>query len=162
MQITSPPVRHNVTSHFNWTLSFSGPVVRGTEFQSFKIRRLIDWLICVWVRDCAVTMHLGLNWWALCAHINLCEPRPFTKVPDGPQTYTLNVLWLQAEGARCICLSEAKASHSHRMWAEVSSSAPHLLHNRLSDTLFRWRCLLRVLCPVRRPVTAIVETCRNK
>ena len=57
---------------------------------------------------------------------------------------------------RCACLSDAKASHSHRMWAEVSSSAPHLLHNGLSDSPIRWRCLLRVLCPVRRPVTALV------
>ena len=36
-----------------------------------------------------------------------------------------------------------------------SSSAPHLLHNGLSDSLIRWRCLLRVLCPVRRPVTTL-------
>ena len=56
---------------------------------------------------------------------------------------------------RCTCLSEAKASHSQRMWAEVSSCAPHLLHNGLSDSPIRWRCLLRVLCPVRRPVTAL-------
>jgi len=56
---------------------------------------------------------------------------------------------------RYTCLSEAKASHSQRMWAEVSSSAPHLLHSGLSDSPIRWRCLLRVLCPVRRPVTAL-------
>ena len=41
------------------------------------------------------------------------------------------------------------------MWAEVSSSAPHLLHSGLSDTPIRWRCLLTVSCPVRRPVTAL-------
>jgi hypothetical protein len=34
---------------------------------------------------------------------------------------------------RFACLSEARASHSHRMWAEVSSSAPHMLHNGLPD-----------------------------
>jgi len=56
---------------------------------------------------------------------------------------------------RYTCLSEAKASHSHRMWAEVSSSAPHLLHSGLSDSPSKWRCLLRVLCLVRRPVTAL-------
>jgi len=27
-----------------------------------------------------------------------------------------------------VCLSEAKASHSHRMWTEVSSSVPHFQH----------------------------------
>jgi len=56
---------------------------------------------------------------------------------------------------RFASLCKAKASHSQRMWAEVSSSAPHLLHNGLSDSPSRWRCLLRVLCPVRRPVTAM-------
>jgi hypothetical protein len=30
------------------------------------------------------------------------------------------------------CLSEAKASHSQRIWAEVSSITPHFLHNGLS------------------------------
>ena len=34
-------------------------------------------------------------------------------------------------------LSEAKASHSHRMWAKVSSSAPHLLHSGPSDSPIR-------------------------
>ena len=56
---------------------------------------------------------------------------------------------------RYTCLSEAKASHSQRVWAEVSSSAPHLLHSGLSDSPIRWICLLMVLCPVRRPVTAL-------
>jgi hypothetical protein len=52
-------------------------------------------------------------------------------------------------------LHETKASHSQRMWAEVSSSAPHLLHSGRSDSPIKWRCLLRVLCPVRRPITAL-------
>ena len=56
---------------------------------------------------------------------------------------------------RYACLSKAKASHSQRMWAEVPSSAPHLLHSGLSNSPNRWRCLFRVLCPVRRPVTAL-------
>ena len=34
------------------------------------------------------------------------------------------------------CLSEAKVSHSERMWADVSSSAPHL-HSELSDSPIR-------------------------
>jgi len=56
---------------------------------------------------------------------------------------------------RCTCLSEAKAPHSQRMWAEVYSFTPHLLHNGLSSSPSRWRCFLRVLCPVRRPFTAL-------
>jgi len=56
---------------------------------------------------------------------------------------------------RYTCLSEAKASHSHGMWAKVSSSAPHLLHGGLSDSPIRWKFLLRVLCPMRMPETAL-------
>jgi len=41
------------------------------------------------------------------------------------------------EEPRYTCLSEVKASQSHRMWAEVSSSAPHLLHRGLSDSPIR-------------------------
>jgi len=58
------------------------------------------------------------------------------------------------KGSRFTCLCEAKASNSQRMWAAFSTSAPHL-DNRLSDSPNRWRYLLRVLCPVRRPVTAL-------
>jgi hypothetical protein len=56
---------------------------------------------------------------------------------------------------RYACLSEAKASHRQRIWAKVSSCAPHFLHNGLSISPIKWRCLLRVLCPVRRPVTTL-------
>jgi hypothetical protein len=34
---------------------------------------------------------------------------------------------------RYACLSEVKASHLQRIWAEVSSIIPHLLHNGLSS-----------------------------
>jgi hypothetical protein len=39
------------------------------------------------------------------------------------------------------------------MWAEFSSSAPHLLPKGLMVSPIKWRCLLRVLCLVRRPIT---------
>ena len=57
---------------------------------------------------------------------------------------------------RYVCLSEAKASHSHKMCAEVPSSVPHFLQVGLSLSLITCRCLLRVLCPVSRPITALV------
>jgi hypothetical protein len=41
------------------------------------------------------------------------------------------------------------------MWAEVSSSAPHLLHSGLSNSPIRWICLLRVWRPMKRPVMAL-------
>ena len=53
---------------------------------------------------------------------------------------------------RCTCLSEAKASQSQRMWDKVFSFT---LHSGLTSSPSRWRCLLRVLCPVRRPVAAL-------
>jgi hypothetical protein len=49
---------------------------------------------------------------------------------------------------RYACLIEARASHSHRMWDEVSSAVPHLLHKGLFISPFKWRCLFRVLCPL--------------
>jgi hypothetical protein len=56
---------------------------------------------------------------------------------------------------RYACLSEIKAPHSQRVRAEVSSSVAHLLYNGLSDSPIKCRCLLRVLCPVIRPVTTL-------
>jgi hypothetical protein len=55
---------------------------------------------------------------------------------------------------RYVHLSEAKASHLHRMWAEVSSSAPHFLHKGLLISPIKWKCLL-VSCPVGRPITTL-------
>ena len=52
---------------------------------------------------------------------------------------------------RYVCLSEAKASHSHRMWTEVSSSAPHFLQMGLLLSPILYRCLLKALFPVNRP-----------
>ena len=57
------------------------------------------------------------------------------------------------EEPRYACLSEAKASHSQRMWAEVSSLTAHILHNGLSSSPSRYSCLLRALCLVSRTVT---------
>jgi hypothetical protein len=62
---------------------------------------------------------------------------------------------------RCICVSKAKASHSQRMWAEVSSFTPHFLHSGLSTSLSRWRCRLRVLCPVSRPREHLSTPCEK-
>jgi len=56
---------------------------------------------------------------------------------------------------RYACLSEARASHSHKIWAEVSSPTPHFLHRGLSSSPSSWRCLLRVLWLVRRPVMTL-------
>ena len=56
---------------------------------------------------------------------------------------------------RYVHLSEARASHSHRMWTEVSSSVPHLLQVGLLCSPIIYKCLLKVLCPVSRPITTL-------
>jgi len=56
---------------------------------------------------------------------------------------------------RYVYLSEAKASHSHKMWTEVSSSVPHFLQVGLLFNPIIYRCLLKVLCPVSRPITTL-------
>jgi hypothetical protein len=56
---------------------------------------------------------------------------------------------------RYVYLREAKASHSHRMWTEVSSSVPHFLQVGLLLCPIICRCLLKVLCPVSRPITTL-------
>jgi hypothetical protein len=52
-------------------------------------------------------------------------------------------------------MCEAKASHSHKMWTEVSSSVPHFLQVGLPLTPLIYKCLLKVLCPVSRPMTIL-------
>jgi hypothetical protein len=56
---------------------------------------------------------------------------------------------------RYVCLSEAKASHSHRTWTKVSSSVPHFLQVGLLLSPIIYRCLLKVLCPVSRPIITL-------
>ena len=56
---------------------------------------------------------------------------------------------------RCLCLSEAKASHSRKMWTEVSSSVQHFLQVVLLLSPIIYKCLLKVLCPVSRPRTTL-------
>jgi hypothetical protein len=88
----------------------------------------IDWLICNWVRGLAALVHLGLNWWALCAPFRFIG----ALLPSQSSRWPPDLHYNKME-PRCARLSEARASHSQRIWAEVSSSAPHLLHNGLSD-----------------------------
>jgi hypothetical protein len=56
---------------------------------------------------------------------------------------------------RYVCLSQAKASYSHKMWTEVSSSVPHFLQVELLLNPIIYKCLLKVLCPVSRPITTL-------
>jgi hypothetical protein len=62
---------------------------------------------------------------------------------------------LKKKEPRYLCLSEARASHSHRTCTEVSSSVPHFLQVGSLLSPITCRCLFRVLCPVSRPVTTL-------
>ena len=56
---------------------------------------------------------------------------------------------------RYVCLSEAKASHSHKMWTEVSSLVLHFLQVGLLLSPIIHKCLLKVLRSVSRPITTL-------
>ena len=102
-------------------------------------------------------MHLGLKIGPLCPlfRTRLQEPCSFDKVPDGPTPSTLISSGSRKKEPRCICRSEAKASHSHKTCTEDSSSAPHFLQVGLSLDPITCRCRRRVLRLVSRPITAL-------
>jgi hypothetical protein len=56
---------------------------------------------------------------------------------------------------RYVCLSQAKASYSHKMWTEVSSSIPHFLQMGLLLSPIIYKCLLKILYPISRPITIL-------
>jgi hypothetical protein len=91
--------------------------------------RLIDWLIWNWVRGLAASMHLGLNWRALCAPFWLMGACYLAKVLDGPQTYICNILWLQEGLVRpvtaldCVLLKDKNLALVSRQGSEISSWA---------------------------------------
>ena len=91
----------------------------------------------------------------LCPMSNRGSPVALLKFQMAAKLILLISTGYRKKEPRCICLSEAKASHSQSLWAKVSSFTPHPLHIGLSNSPTRWRCLLRVLCPVRGPVTTV-------
>jgi hypothetical protein len=82
-------------------------------------------------------------------------PVALPKFLMGPRFTFLIFSGSRKKEPRYACLSEAKASHRQRIWAKVSFSAPHFLRNGLSISPIKWRCFLRVSCPVGRPVTTL-------
>ena len=117
---------------------------------------LIDWFIRNWVRALTVRMHLGLKNRSFVPH-NLVafqgRPVPSLKLQMAPRRKLLMSSGSKKKESRYTCLSEANASHSQRMWGEVSHSAPHRLHKTLLVSPVKWRCLLTVLCPVKWSIT---------
>jgi hypothetical protein len=101
-------------------------------------------------------MHVGLINGPHCApNQNHGGPVALPKLQMAPRPMLLMSPGSKKKEPRCTCLSEAQASHSHRTWAEVPSFMPHPLHKGLFANPSRKSCLLRVLRPVRRPVTTL-------
>jgi hypothetical protein len=111
-----------------------------------------EWMNGIWVRALPSPMHLGLKTGPLCALLwtKLQEPCSFTKAPDGPYTQFPNILQGQKEGIQ-VCMPECLAQNVD--WG--SSSVPHFLQMGLLLNPIIYRCLLRVLCPVSRPITTL-------
>jgi len=60
------------------------------------------------------------------------SPVPLLKFQMAPRHKLLMFSGLKKKKEpRYTCLSEAKASHSERIWADVLSSSAHLLHKEL-------------------------------
>jgi hypothetical protein len=100
-------------------------------------------------------MHLGLKTGPLCPLPGYRSPFPLTKFQMAPTPSTLISSGSKKKEPRYICLSEAKTSHLHKICTEVSSSVPHFLQVGLLLNPITCRCLLKVLCPVSRPITAL-------
>ena len=84
------------------------------------------------------------------------SPVPLAKFQMAPMPRSLISSRSKKKEPRYECLSEAKASHSHKMWTEVSSSVPHFLHMGSLHSPMICKCLLKVLCPVSRPIMTLV------
>ena len=82
------------------------------------------------------------------------SPVSLLKLQMAPRFILLMSSGSKEEESRYACLSEATASHSHRMWAEVSFFAPHLLHSGLSDS--------PGLCPVKGQKTSLGTQKRSR
>jgi len=117
----------------------------------------IDRESSIWVRALPGPMHLGLKTGPLClmSCTKLQELCSFTNFQMAPTTSILMSSSSKKKEPRYLCLSEAKASHSPKICTEVSSSVPHFLQMGLLLSPVICKCLLKVLCPVSRPITAL-------
>jgi len=73
------------------------------------------------------------------------SPVPLAQFQMAPILSVLISSGSKKKEPRCVCLGEDKASHSHKMWTEVSS-VPHFLQVRLLLSRIIYICLLKVTC----------------
>jgi len=82
----------------SWTVQ--PEVSHYTEWATRPIFNASTWLIAIGFRTSQSWHTEALINGPFVPHINSREPCYFAKVPDGPQIYTLDVLWLQGGGAQ--------------------------------------------------------------
>ena len=81
----------------------------------------------VWVWGLSAPMHLGLDLMGpLCPILHHGSPITLLKFQMAPKPKLLISFGSKRKEPRYPRLSEAKASHSQRMWAEVSSLTPQI------------------------------------
>ena len=118
----------------------------------------IDWLISNWFWSLSVPMYPGLKNGSFLPH-NLIPVQessvPFLKFQMAPRLKHLMSTGSKEKEFRCACLSEAKASHPQRVWAEVSSSAPHLLNKGLLFSLIKVKKSSQGIMSVIKPITTL-------
>jgi hypothetical protein len=102
-------------------------------------------------------MHLGLKTGPLCPHMvtGYRSLIPLAKFQMAPAPSNLMSSGFKRKEPRYLYLSEARASHSHKTCTEVSSSVLHFLQVGSLLSPITCRCLVRVLCPVSRPITTL-------
>ena len=101
------------------------------------------------------TQTLGQALCVPCSVLNYRSPVPLSEFQMAPILSFLISSGSKKKEPRYVCLSEAKASHSHKIWTEISSSVPHFLQVGLLLSPIVYRCLHNVLCPVSRPITTM-------
>jgi hypothetical protein len=89
------------------------------------------------------------------SHCNLWKLCRFVKVSDGPQTHILTILWLHKAAAQIHVPKRSQGFTPTQNMGRGFILCYKLLHNELSVSPIKWRDLLRVLCPVRKPVTSL-------
>ena len=111
----------------------------------------------IWVRALLGPTHLGLRTGPLYLmfYTKLVEPCSFSKFQMARIFNFLISSESTKKEPRYVCLSESKATHSHKIWTEVSSSVPHFLQMRLLLSPIIYKYLLKMLFPVSRPITTL-------
>jgi hypothetical protein len=88
-----------------------------------------SWLICSWVRDLAAPLNLDLNWLTFVPHFDSWEPCYLAKVPVGPQTYVITILWPQKKRSPDTHVWVRPRFHAHKGWGFILCSTRIIISN---------------------------------